>query len=52
MERYHIIRDGTIIGSAPTREEAIEMINNHKARETHWLKSEYWLIKGIEEFIK
>ena len=52
MERYYIIKDGQIVASVETREEAIELIQRYRARETHWLKSEYWLIRGIEEFIK
>ena len=50
MERYHIIRDGQIIGSTCTREEAIYMIKQYSARETHWLKSDYYIIKGTEIF--
>jgi hypothetical protein len=51
MEKYIVIRDGSIIGCLETREEALEMIEQRKKRETHWLKSEYWIIKGTEEFI-
>lgn len=50
MTRYHIIRDGSVIGSFDTREEAIEMIKIKRARETHWLKSDYYIIKGEEIF--
>jgi hypothetical protein len=50
MERYHIIQDGRIIGSTCTREEAIEMIKAYLAREAHWLKPDYYIIKGVEIF--
>ena len=50
--RYYIIKDGTIIGSTATREQAITFIEMEKKYDTHWLKSEYWLIKGEEEFPK
>ena len=50
-ERFYVLRDGTVIGAAPTREEAAEMIERHRARDTHWLKSEYYIIRGVEEFI-
>lgn len=50
MERYHIIQDGRIIGSTCTREEAIEMIKAYRSREAHWLKSDYYIIKGEEIF--
>lgn len=50
MTRYHIIEDGRIIGSTPTREEAIEMIRQYKARQSHWLTPDYYIIKGEEIF--
>lgn len=50
--RYHIIQDGRIIGSTETRDEALDFINQRKARETHWLKSEFWIILGTEEFLR
>lgn len=50
--RYYIFKDGTMIGSTPTREEAIEMIRARQARETHFmLKAEFSMICGEEEFI-
>lgn len=52
IERYHIIKDGTIIASVETRDEAVEKIEMYRSREKHWLKSEYWLIRGTEEFIR
>lgn len=52
MERYYIFKDGTMIGAAPTKEEAVEMICTRQKRETHFmLKAEFSIIKGIEEFV-
>ena len=52
MERYYIFKDGTMIGAAPTKEEAIEMIRAHQKRETHFmLRAEFSIIRGVEEFI-
>lgn len=52
MERYYILKDGTMIGATPTKEEAIEMIRAHQKRETHFmLKAEFSIIKGVEEFV-
>ena len=52
MERYYIFKDGSQIGAACTREEAIYMIRQHQKRETHYLlRSEFSIIKGKEEFI-
>lgn len=52
MKRFYIFKDGTMIGATPTREEAIEMIRQHQKRETHrYLRSEFSIIEGIEEFI-
>lgn len=50
--RYWIIKDGTIIGSTATREQAKTFIEQEQKFDTHWLKSEYWIIKGEEEFLK
>ena len=52
MTRYHIIRDGSVKGSFCTKEEAIDMIKRYRARETHWLKSDYYIIKGEEICLK
>ena len=52
MERYHIFKDHQLIASTATREEAIFLIRSYQKYETHpWLKSEYSIIKGIEELI-
>ena len=52
MKRFHIFKDGTSIGAASSREEALEMIRSRQKRETHYmLKSEYSIIYGEEEFI-
>lgn len=53
MKRYHIIRDGQVIGSEETHEEALERIEQRKKRDPqHYvIKSEYWIIYGEEMFI-
>ena len=52
MKRFYIFKDGTMQGSAPTKEEAIELIRQRQKRETHpILRSEYSIIAGEEEFI-
>lgn len=51
-ERYYVFKDGIQQGSAANRENAIDMIHTYQARETHpFLKAEFSIIKGIEEFI-
>ena len=52
MKRYHVFRDGQLIGSMPTKEEAIELIRRRQTRETHYIKSNYSYIYGEEVFIK
>lgn len=50
--RYHFLKDGTVIGSAATREQALMCIREYQKLETHpVLRSEYSIIKGEEEFI-
>jgi hypothetical protein len=47
MERFHILKDFQIVGSTTTEDEAIEMVRQYQARETHYmLKSEYMIIRG------
>lgn len=50
MERYHIIKDGTIIGSTANEQEAISFIKQQEKLETSWIKSNFWVIKGEEIF--
>ena len=52
MKRYHIIKDGKLIGSEETEEEAIERIRRYQERETHYIRSEYGYIYGEEICIK
>ena len=40
--RYYIIKDGTIIGSTATREQALAFIKAEQQYDTHWLKPNYW----------
>ena len=52
MERYYIVEDGRVVSSVETREEAIERIEVRKKRQTHFmLRSDYYIIKGTEEFL-
>ena len=52
MKRFYIFKDGTQIGSAVTRESAIDLIRQHQKMETHpILRSEFSMIEGEEEFI-
>jgi hypothetical protein len=50
--RYFIIKDGTIVGSTATREQALTFVETEKQYDKHWLKPNYWIIKGEEEFLK
>ena len=52
MKRFYIFKDGTMQGSAATRESALNVIRQFQKEKTHlFLKSEYSLIEGVEEFI-
>jgi hypothetical protein len=52
MERYYIFESGRMIAATPTREEAIEVIRRHQSRELqYYIRNEYSIIKGTEEFI-
>ena len=55
MERYYIIRDSKIEASTATREGAIDLIRIKQEREKkahQWLRAEFSIIKGEQEFIK
>ena len=52
MTRYYIFRDGQQEASTVTREEAIYLIRQYQAQETHYmLKPSFSIIAGEEEFI-
>ena len=52
MKRFYIFKDGTQVGSAVEREQALHMIRQYQALETHpLLKAEFSIIAGEEEFI-
>lgn len=52
MKRWHIIKDGNIVGSAPEREQALIMIHMMQQHETHYmLRAQFSLIYGEEELI-
>lgn len=50
MIKFHIIKDGSIIGSTANEEEAIIFIKQQEKLETSWIKSNFWVIKGEEIF--
>ena len=52
MDRYFVIEDGRVAAALETREEAVELIQNRKKRNTHYIQSDYLIIKGTEEFPK
>ena len=50
MERYYFFKDGVMLGSAATREAAIDAIRAEQERETHpILRAEFTIIKGSPE---
>ncbi len=52
MKRFYIFKDGTQVGSAIEREQALHMIRQHQALETHpLLRAEFSMIEGEEEFV-
>lgn len=52
MKRFYVFRDGTMEGSAASREAALDMIRQLQKRETHpFLRSSFSMIEGEEEFI-
>lgn len=49
----HIIKDQQINAEVSSKEEALELIRNYQARETHYIRSEFSIIEGKpQEFIK
>ena len=52
MARFYVFKDGQQIGSAATRDNAVQLIRSYQAQEDHYLlRSEYSIICGEEEFI-
>lgn len=52
MKRIYIFKDGQMIASTATREQAIALIRMYQEQETHFmLKAEFSIIEGEEEFI-
>ncbi|MCI9515198.1 MAG: hypothetical protein HFF60_13325 [Oscillospiraceae bacterium] len=52
MKRFYIFKDGTQVGSAVEREQALHMIRQYQALETHpLLRAEFSMIEGEEEFV-
>ena len=50
--RFYIFKDGTMVASTADREQAIALIRQYQAVETHpLLRSEFSIIHGEEEFI-
>lgn len=52
MERYFVIKDGSVVASCPTREAALATIRTYQSFETHYLlKASFSIIKGAEELV-
>lgn len=51
MFRYYIFKDGDMLASTATREQAISLIHQYQEREDWYIKSNYSIIAGEEEFI-
>lgn len=52
MERYYFLKDGQVMGSAATREQALLFVREYQKQETHpLLRAEFSIIKGEEEII-
>lgn len=52
MKRFYVFKDGTQLGSAVTRDLAVDLIRQFQKLETHpILRSEFSIIEGEEEFI-
>lgn len=52
MTRFYIFKDGEQIASTATREQAIFVIRQYQAEETHYLlRAQFSIIAGEEEFI-
>ena len=52
MAKFYVFKDGQQIGSASTRDLAIQLVRSYQEQEDHYLlRSEYSIIHGEEEFI-
>lgn len=52
MKRFYIFKDGMIQASTATRENAVDLIRQYQAHETHpLLRAQFSIISGEEEFI-
>mgnify|MGYP006971260615 CR=1 FL=1 len=52
MKRFYIFKDGTMQASTATRENAVDLIRQYQAHETHlFLRAQFSIISGEEEFI-
>lgn len=52
MRRFYIFKDGTMLGSTATRDQAVSFIREEQSNETHWLiRSEFSIIMGEQEFV-
>lgn len=55
MKRYHVLKDGQIIASAATRENALAVIRQEQEQEKkahQWLHASFSMIYGEEEYIE
>lgn len=52
MTRFHIFKDGQLVCSTATKEDAILMIREYQKAETHpFLKASFSYIEGEEVFV-
>lgn len=52
LKRFYIYRDGIQLGSAVSRESAVDLIHQYQAHETHpILRAQFSMIEGEEKFI-
>jgi hypothetical protein len=52
MTRYFVVRDGKIEASCGSYENALALIREYQAKETHYLlKANFSIITGVEENI-
>lgn len=54
MKRYHVLKDGQIVASTASREEAVITIRFYQEAEKkahQWLRCNFSIIYGEEEYI-
>ena len=52
MIRYYVLKDGAVVSTTCSKDEALYMIRQAQAKETHYmLRANFSIITGEEEFI-